>query len=246
MRSNPDAPGEVESTANMIGILIVDSEPLARAHLARMLEVRPGFRVVGKLRSASEAMRTLGSLRPDLVILDLDLPDADDFDPDALRERDPAAVLLLTTAHEHSTATPAHLQAFDTLLKPLDNKRLDRVLARVAAYLGKGDLLQGQHLRLLVAFPQDDNEFDPGSGGGRYADRLLVRDGDRIRFVRVEDIDRIEDSGGCLRVHCGGRVHFLAESLDELARRLDPRQFLSVRRSLLVNLDRIQPLEAVR
>lgn len=247
MRSNPDAPGDAQIDKAMIAVLIVDSEPLARAHLARMLEARPGFRVVGKLRSASEAMRALRSLRPDIVILDLDLPDADDLDPRALRERDPATVLILTTAHEHTTPRPVHLHAFDNLLKPFDSQRFDRVLARSAAYLGKGDLLHGQHLRLLAAFPQDDEEgLDPGSRSGRYADRLLVRDGDRIRFVKVEDIDRIEAGAGCARVHCGGRIHLLAESIDALACRLDPRQFLSVRRSLLVNLDRIEPVGAVR
>ena len=120
-----------------------------------------------------------------------------------------------------------------------------RVLARSAAYLGKGDRLHGEHLRLLAAFPEEEEEYD-SSRSGRYADRLLVRDGDRIRFVKVEDIDRIEAGGACVRVHCGGRTHVLAESLDALASRLDPRQFLSVRRSLLVNLDRIEPLEAVR
>ncbi|MGH7542856.1 MAG: LytR/AlgR family response regulator transcription factor [Gemmatimonadota bacterium] len=231
----------------MIAVLIIDSEPLARAHLARMLEARPGFRVVGKLRSVSEAARALGGLRPDIVILDLDLPDANDFDPRPLREHEPATVLIITTANEHTTPRPVHLHAFDNLLKPFDNQRFDRVLARSAAYLGEGDRLQGQHLRLLAAFPQDDEDaFDPVSRSSRYADRLLVRDGDRIRFVKVEDIDRIEAGGGCARVHSGGRTHLLAESLDELASRLDPRQFLSIRRSLLVNLDRIEPLEAVR
>lgn len=246
MRSNPDAPGDVQSTEAMIAVLIVDSEPLARAHLARMLEGRPGFRVVGQLRSASEAVRALRELRPDIVILDLDLPDADELDPRALRESDRPTVLILTTANEHTTPRPVHLHAFDNLLKPFDNQRFERVLARSAAYLGKGDRLQGEHLRLLAAFPQGEEEGYDSALSGRYADRLLVRDGDRIRFVKVEDIDRIEAGGACVRVHCGDRTHLLAESLDELASRLDPRQFLSVRRSLLVNLDRIEPLEAVR
>jgi two-component system LytT family response regulator len=230
----------------MIAVLIIDGEPLARAHLARMLEGRPDFRVVGKFRSASDAVRALRELRPDIVILDLDLPDADHFDPRALRERDRATVLILTTAHEHTTPRPVHLHAFDNLLKPFDNQRFERVLARSAAYLGKGDRLHGQHLRLLAAFPQDEEEgHEPASRSGRYADRLLVRDGDRIRFVKVEDIDRIEAGGHCVRVHCGGRTHELADNLHPLEARHAPRQFLSVRRSLLVNLDRIEPLEAV-
>lgn len=247
MRSNPDAPGVVRPDEDMITVLIIDGEPLARNHLARMLEARPGFQVVGKLRAASEAVPVLRRLRPDIVILDLDLPDADDLDPRALRARDPATVLILTTVHEHASPRPVHLHAFDNLLKPFDGQRFDRILARSAAYLGKGDRLQGQHLRLLAAYPQDEEEgVDPGSRSGRYADRLLVRDGDRIRFVKVEDIDRIEAGGECARVHSGGRIHLLAESIDELASRLDPRQFLSVRRSLLVNLDRIEPMGAVR
>ncbi|MGH7556593.1 MAG: LytR/AlgR family response regulator transcription factor [Gemmatimonadota bacterium] len=232
----------------MISVLIVDGEPLARAHIARMLEARPGFRVVGKLRSAAEAVDAIPCLRPDIVILDQDLTDSVSFDPRLLRERDPAAVLILTTAQENPIPRLLHLHAFDNLLKPFDGQRFDRVLTRAGAYLGQGDRLTCRHLRLLAAFPQiSEGGVSRGSvAPRRYADRLLVREGDRIRFLKVDDIDRIEAGVGMARVHAGGRVHLLAESLDDLARRLDPRQFLSVRRSLLVNLDRLEPLEAAR
>ncbi|MGH7571068.1 MAG: LytR/AlgR family response regulator transcription factor [Gemmatimonadota bacterium] len=233
----------------MITVLIVDGEPLARAHIARMLEARPGFQVVGKLCSAAEAVDAIRRLRPNIVFLDQDLTDSVSFDPRVLREGDPAAVLILTTAQENPTPRLLHLHALDSLLKPFDGQRFDRVVGRAGAYLGLGDRLTCRHLRLLAAYPQESEEgasFRGVNASRRYADRLLVRDGDRISFLKVDDIDRIEAGAGIARVHAGGRVHFLAESLDDLARRLDPRQFLSVRRSLLVNLDRLEPLEAVR
>ena len=233
----------------MISVLIVEGEPLARAHIARLLGARPGFRVVGEPCGAAEAGDVIRRLQPDIVILDQDLTDSVAFDPRILDERNPRIVLILTTAQEDPAPRLLHLHAFDSLLKPFDGQRLDRVLSRARAYLGQGNRLKGEHLRLLAAYPQEpDAPSDIGgtSRSHRYAERLLVRDGDRIRFLRVDDIDRIEAGGGVAHVHAGGRVHPLAESLDQLARRLDPRQFLSVRRSLLVNLDRLEPAEAVR
>lgn len=249
MRSNPADSSGVQRDETMIPVLIIDGEPLARAHLVRMLQARPGFRVVGELHSATGAADAVRELRPDIVILDQDLTSSGSFDPRILREHDPVTVLILTTAQERPVPGLLHLHAFDLLPKPFDAERFDRVLARAGAYLDRGDRLKGQHLRLLAAYPQEAEEGPAGSSTAssrRYADRLLVRDGDRIRFLKVEDIDRIEAGSGVARVHAGGRVHCLAESLDDLARRLDPRQFLSIRRSLLVNLDRLEPLEAVR
>lgn len=245
MHSNLKDAGGVQRNEAMITVLIVDGEPLARAHIARMLEARPGFRVVGKLHNATQAVDAVRNMRPEIVILDQDLTDSAAFHPGVLRERDPAAVLILTTAQEDPTPRLLHLHAFDNLLKPFDAERFDRVLSRASAYLGQGDRLTGRHLRLLAAYPQEPEEgVSRADSPRRYADRLLVRDGDRIRFVKVDDIDRIEAGAGSARVHVGGRIHLLAESLDDLARRLDPRQFLSVRRSLLVNLDRLESLEA--
>lgn len=248
MKSNLDSPSDVQRDRPMLRVLIVDGAPLARAHIARMLESRRDYRVVAKLHTAAGAADVVRRLRPDIIILDQDLPDCTAFDSSVLREEDPAPVLILTTAQEHSTSRLLPLHAFDTLLKPFDQQRLERVLSRARAYLGDGDQLTGQHLRLLAAYPQAaEGATLSGIGSShRYADRLLVRDGDRISFVKVDDIDRIEADSGMARVHAGGRIHLLAESLDDLARRLDPRQFLSVRRSLLVNLDRLTPHEAVR
>ena len=248
MKSNVGSPSDVQQVRTMLRVLIVDGAPLARAHIARMLESRRDYRVVAKLHTATSAVNVVRRLRPDIVILYQDLTDSAAFGLRVLREQDPATVLILTTAHEHSISRLLPLHAFDTLLKPFDQQRLERVLSRARAYLGEGDQLTGQHLRLLAAYPQaGEGAALPGVGSShRYADRLLVRDGDRISFVKVDDIDRIEADSGMVRVHAGGRIHLLAESVDDLARRLDPRQFLSVRRSLLVNLDRLTPREAVR
>lgn len=250
MNSNPEGSTGVQPDEAMIHVLIVDGEPLARAHIARLLLARADFRVVDELRSAAEAVEAVRRLRPDIVILDQDLTDSVSFDPRVLREQDPAIVLILTTAQENPTPRLLHLHAFDNLLKPFDHQRFDRVLSRARAYLGQGDHLKGQHLRLLAAYPQETVGGETSLRGirssHRYADRVLVRDGGRISFLKVADIDRIEAEAGIARVHAGGRVHLLQESLDDLARRLDPRQFLSVRRSLMVNLDRLEGLEAVR
>jgi two-component system LytT family response regulator len=232
-----------------IRVVIVDGEPLARSHLARLLGSHRGFEVVGQYGSARRAGHAIRELVPDLVFLDLELPDVAHLDfgtPD----RQPA--FLLTTSQDVCGVLPDQVQALDCLFKPFDRKRFDRVLDRAKAYLGHEDVanLRSQHLRLLNAFPEREEPL-PRSWSTlakqrqRYLERVLVRDGDRIFFVRVDEIERIEAVGRGARIYSsGGQIHMLAQNLEDLAARLDPRQFLSIRRSTVVNLERLHAMEA--
>lgn len=229
----------------MIQVLIADSEPLARAHIGRLVAGRPGFQVLSRVSNAREAYEALRDRRAQLVFLDLELPDLEHFDPRILHRAGSPLALVLTSAQVRNVPSPLHLHAVDHLLKPFDEERFAKVMARAADYLGGETSLRSQHLRLLREFPEDPRSPEPGSGlqPQRYLDRLLVREGDRIFFLRVEDIDRIEDASGRSRVHAGERYYLVPARLDDLAARLDPRQFLSIRRSMIINLDRVETLE---
>lgn len=229
----------------MIRVVIADCEPLVRAHIARLLESRSEFKLVGQFGNAEEAYRAVLDLSPELIFLDLELSDLERFDTRVLHAPERAPALILTSAQPESCPQTLHLYALDHLLKPFDGERFEKVLARAVAYLGRESTrsLRSQHLRLLRAFPESARNrgphFDQGAAPRRYLDRVLVREGDRIFFLKVEDIDRIEAAGGHSRVHAGGLSYLLAEGIDPLAERLDPHQFLSIRRSLIVNLDRL-------
>lgn len=232
-----------------IRAIIVDGEPLARSHLKRLLGSHRGFEVVGQFESAWRAGRAIRELVPDLVFLDLELPDIACFDFSAV-DKQPA--LLLTTSQDVPVFLPDGARALDCLLKPFDRQRFDRVLDRAKAYLSHEDPadLRSQHLRLLSAFPECEETLTHSWSTQprprqRYLERVLVRDGDRIFFLRVEEIERIEAVGQGARIHCsGGYTHLLAQNLEDLADRLDPRQFLSIRRSTVVNLERLHAMEA--
>lgn len=232
-----------------IRVVIVDGEPLARSHLNRLLGSHRGFEVVGQFESARRAGRAIRELFPDLVFLDLELPDVASLDFSAT-DKKPA--LLLTTSQEVCVLLPDRAAVLDCLLKPFDRQRFDRVLDRAKAYLSHENAadLRSQHLRLLNAFPESEAPLTrswstPARRRQRYLERVLVRDGDRIFFLRVDEIERIEAVGRGARIHSsGGQTHMLAQNLEDLAHRLDPRQFLSIRRSTVVNLERLHAMEA--
>lgn len=225
-----------------IRVLIVEGAPLARSHITRLLKRRSGFEVVGQVGTAIAATEAMARLTPDLVFLDTELPDIRELRP----ANDTRVAFVLTTSSHASVDAQIDADAIDVLLKPFGRERFDRVLDHARAYVdqeGASDL-RSHHLRLLSTFPEGVDRATRRHGSdsrwSRYIDRILVRDGERIFFLRVDDIDRIEAIGRLTRVHCsGGQTHVLAQSLDSLAPRLDPRQFLSIRRSTVVNLDRL-------
>lgn len=227
-----------------IRALIVDHEPLARAHLARLLGSRTGLEIVGVVGSAKEAQAMLNGELPHLVFLDLELADLGRFDHRILTRTEPRPALILTTADSEEAPHQLLVYALDRLLKPFDGRRFNRVLDRCLAYLGLDDApdLRSQYLRLLSAHPESTfagTGRHPAVAPRRYADRILVRDGERIFFLRVEDVEKIESAGSSTRILVGGMTYVSPEGIDDLARRLDPRQFLSLRRSTIVNVDRM-------
>lgn len=225
-----------------IRVLIVDGAPLARSHIVRLLDRRSEFEVVGQAGTAAAAVAAIDRLDPELVLVDAELPDIDHLR--LARDAD-IAIILMTSTHT-PMASPIEPDAIDVLLKPFDRERFDKVLDHARAYVdreGANDL-KSRHLRLLSSFPEGVDQISQRQGydprWSRYIDRILVRDGERILFIRVDDIERIEAIGNVTRVYSsGGQTHVLAQNLDSLAQRLDPRQFLSIRRSTLVNLDRV-------
>ena len=215
-----------------IRVLVADDEPLARRGVRQLLAAHPDMLVVGESRNGPETLRAIEGLAPDLVFLDVQMPEMSGFD--VLRARGPERMpaVVFVTAHDQFALRAFEAQALDYLVKPLNVERFEAALSRVrerVRMVAAVDL--AARLSALLA-------AERAAG----IDRLVVPAADGERVIPVDEIDWIgaEDYYACLYV--GGRRHLTRESLSSLEARLDARQFVRVHRSAIVRVDRIRRL----
>jgi two-component system LytT family response regulator len=197
-------------------VLVADDEPLARARLLRLLAQFPDVEVVAECGSGQDAVEQMHARTPDAVFLDIQMPDLDGFDVlDSLpRERRPAVVFV--TAYSEHAVRAFEARALDYLLKPVSGERLRQALERLR----------------FAAMP-------PAPAATEYPPRLAVTVGARIHLIDVASIERVDAHANYVELHLGGRSLVLRETLSNLEARLDPRRFLRVHRSHLVQLEAI-------
>jgi two-component system, LytTR family, response regulator len=225
-----------QGSAATIRTLIADDEPLARERLRALLARHGDVEIIGECANGADAIAAITELRPDLVLLDVEMPQVDGFavleslDPDVL----PAVVFV--SAHDQYAVRAFEAHALDYILKPFDEGRVDRALHRVRGQLTRAPG-SGRHIdpRLLSLLEELRDR--------RRSDRLVVKTGGRVVFLRTEDIDWVEASGNYVRLHVGGDAHLLRESMKNMERRLDASTFVRIHRSAIVNVDRIRELE---
>jgi two-component system LytT family response regulator len=225
-----------ERVAAPIRTLNCDDEPLARERLRSLLTRHRDVEIISECSNGADAIQAITDLRPDLVLLDVEMPRADGFavlealDPDSL----PAVVFV--SAHDQYAVRAFESHALDYILKPFDEARVDRALHRVRGQLARASGAT-RHIdpRLLSLLEELRDR--------RRSDRLVVKTGGRVVFLRTEDIDWVEASGNYVRLHVGGEAHLLRESMKNMERRLDPSTFVRIHRSAIVNVDRIRELE---
>ena len=199
--------------------LIVDDEAPARASLRVLLARDPEVRVVGECGSGTEALATLREQRPDIVFLDVQMPEMDGFDVlEQLGMQVPAAIVFVTAFDQYALRA-FEAGALDYLLKPFDDARFAQALARAK-----------ERVALAVA-------------AGRTAQRLAVRSGRHVALVTLAEIDWIEAADYCVALHAGGRTHLLRRSMAAVEAELGPAGFCRIHRSAIVNLARVVGLE---
>jgi two-component system LytT family response regulator len=209
-------------------VVIVDDEEPARALLREYLTGHPEVEVVAECANGFEAVRAVAELKPDLLLLDVQMPGLSGFDVVELLERDVAVVFA--TAYDEHALRAFEIQAVDYLLKPFSAERLAQALTRAGERLGR---------------PQ------PGLAGiaaaarpaGAPPTRVLVREGPQVHVIPVEALDAVEarDDYVCLR--SAGREYRKQQTLAELEAQLDPTLFVRVHRSFIVNLQRVARIE---
>jgi two-component system LytT family response regulator len=216
--------------------LIVDDEPLARDRLTALVAAEPGLEKVGESAAVAEAVAAIKDLRPDLVFLDVQMPGGTGFDVLEALPPDEVPLVIFVTAYDQFALKAFDVHALDYLVKPFDRDRFRKAVARAREHLERRQAGGGSDPR-LVALMNDVQ------GKPRPLERLVVKSGGRVYFLRLEEIDWIEAAGNYLKLHVGGETHLLRETMGDLEARLDPRQFLRIHRSTIVNVERIQELQ---
>lgn len=221
--------------------IIVDDEPLARERIRTLLATETDIELLGEYASGAAALAAMEERRPDLLFLDVQMPELDGFQVLAelnAKTVPPAkmpAVIFVTAFDEHAVRA-FEVHAFDYLLKPFKPARFRAALVRAREHLAKPASAEDTSRRLLALLESRAPEPE-------YLTRLAVRDRDRLRFVKTSDIDWIETSGNYLVLHAGKENHVLRETLTALEAQLSPREFFRVNRSALVRLDRVKEVE---
>ena len=228
-------------SATALRVLLVDDEPLALRKLRRMLSTERDIQIVAECadgKAAAEAIRRHG---PDLVFLDIQIPELDGFQVlDTLSAEELPVIVFVTAYDEHALrAFDAH--ALDYLLKPVARDRfresLDRARARVSERRAAGVV----DARLLAL--RSERVSSRAAASGRCLTRIAVKNEGRAFFVRADEVDWIEAADNYIRLHVGAATHLVRESLRTLEAKLDPRLFLRVHRSAIVNIDAIRELQ---
>src|SRR6266436_9042353 len=203
-----------------IRAMIVDDEPLACERIRMLLDGEPELEIVSECRNGKDALQAIEKLKPDLVFLDVQMPELTGFE--VLDRLDPVRmpVVIFVTAYDQYALKAFEVSALDYLLKPFDRERIRRALDRARAELDrrKDGLVNEKVLKLLSELQRSK----------KYVDRLIVRAGGRVLFLRADEIDWIEAAGNYVRLHAGKEEYLYRETMTKLEEQLNPERFARI------------------
>jgi two-component system, LytTR family, response regulator len=216
-----------------MNVLIVDDEPLARAGLVLLLQEEPAIVSITEARNGAEAVEKVRASRPDLMLLDVQMPEMDGFG--VLKElgAEHMPPLIFVTAHDQYAIQAFEVNAIDYLLKPVTRERFSQALARVRERVNT----QGIDNRHVVSLLQQL------SAPAKYLTRVALRSAGRISFVNIEDVLYVQAAENYVQLHLKTSRHLLHVPIATFESSLDPLAFLRIHRSLIVNVRHIQELQ---
>jgi len=226
----------VNGAATRIRALVVEDEPLARDRVVALLEAEPDVEVVGACADGKAAIAAIRQLDPDVVFLDIQIPGPDGFEVIRTVTPDAMPVVVFITAYDQYALRAFEVRALDYLLKPFDRQRFSETVQRVRRHVEERH--SGELGKRLLALVQD---LKPASSP--RLDRIVVKDGGRVFFLRADEIDCIEAAGNYVKLHRAGQSHLIRETMSALEARLDSQVFYRIHRSAMVNIERIQELQ---
>jgi two-component system LytT family response regulator len=218
-----------------IRVIIADDEALARKKLRILLASEPGVHVVAESRDGRQTLEALKDYKPDLLLLDVQMPDADGFQVLKSIPEDEMPVVIFTTAYDQYAIRAFDAHAMDYLLKPFDQERLHQAIERTRTELLRAHNHELTH-RILDLLTNAKENRPPDR-------RLIVKAGGRVVFLDLDDIDWVEAAANYVKLNAGKESYLLREAIGRLAERLDPAQFVRIHRSTIVNVRKIKELQ---
>jgi two-component system LytT family response regulator len=218
-----------------IRTLVVDDEPIARERILSLLQQENDVEVIGQCADGIQAVSAIQQQSPDLVFLDVQMPGCDGFGVIQNIGADRMPTVVFVTAFDEYALRAFEVHALDYLLKPFGKDRFQETLKHARESLERrraGDL--GRRLLALV------HDLKPEQ---QRLDRLVVKSGGRVFFLRTDEIDWIEAAGNYVRLHLGEESHLFRETMNGMESRLDGRRFVRIHRSRIVNTERIKELQ---
>lgn len=217
-------------------VAIVDDEPRSRAVARRMLAAHANFKVVAECANGYAALSAVAEHSPHLMLLDIQMPEMDGFEVLKCITPEQMPVVAFLTAFDHYAVRAFEVHALDYLLKPFDEDRFATMIQRVEERLGHGDgTFYAQKVFAMLA----------GIVPTSYMERLVVRSRGKIRLIPISDVDWIQAEDNYIRIHAGTSSYLERETLSGICDRLDPKKFVRVHRSALVNINRIQEVQVI-
>ncbi len=227
-----------------IRVVVVDDEPVARAGVQKLLRGDPEIEIVGEAGNGRDAVALIQRVEPDLVLLDIQMPELNGFEVLAAIGSQNAPVIVFITAYDQFALKAFEVRALDYLLKPFEDERFRVVMQRA-----KEEVRRGKHSELTDRLESLLTEYTTGAGrtdaaGDHrgYVGRILVREGGTVSFQPVDGIDWIEAADYYAKLHVGDTIQLVRYTMNELEKQLDPRRFVRIHRSAIVNVTRVKEI----
>ena len=217
-----------------IRTIIVDDVELARERIKILLD-DPEVEIVAECANGREAVRAISSLKPDLVFLDVQMPKVGGFEVVEAVGVEAMPAVIFVTAYDEYALRAFEINAVDYLLKPFDQERLNKAVARAKRAIGRQTPAAEIEERLRRLLKEVRGE-------PKYLRRIPVRSARSTTLISTERIDWVSAAGHYLELHADGETHLIREQLSRLEAKLDPEKFVRIHRSVIVNLDRIKSL----
>ncbi len=222
---------------SVIKAVIVDDEVLGRDRIREILKKDPEIELVSECANGQEAVKAILEASPDLLFLDVQMPEMDGFEVLEALPAEKIPLVIFVTAFDQYAVRAFEVYALDYILKPFDGDRFRKALDHAKSQFRqqRGSVLHQGLLNLLAELKDKPKTKHP--------DRLVIKTGSKVSFLKTAEIDWIQSEGNYVRLHAGKESHLVRETLNQMEERLDPERFLRIHRSTIVNLDRVKELQ---
>ena len=213
-------------------VIIVDDEPLGRERICSLLAQETDMDVVAECRNGVEAVEAIREIRPDIVFLDVQMPELDGFGVIQTIGPEQMPAIVFVTAYDRFAVHAFDVHAIDYLVKPFEVGRFQEAIKQLRTRLSGQDV---SHVEVKLGKLLDHLQEERPK-----LDRIMVKTSRRMYFVRVSDIDWIESAGNYIELHEGKKTHLVRQTMHAIEKQLDPNQFYRIHRSKIVNLDQVK------